>query len=252
MKKYVEYKIISGRTVEVVRRYMSVGKTATRRGIRVKGNTSRRKIDANERDAVKRLAREINCNFGGGDLWVTLRYDPAHLPESMEAAKADREKFLRTLRRKYKKATGIDLKYIIASSQKDSKTGGAVRLHHHLIVPAGAEELLKAIWPSADDVVIRHLDGRGDYTGVARYLVSNGDTGAEGGEKRYTCSKNLAKPVYTEPVEVKESDRVRIPRDCALKEKADMEDAEGRSSLYVRYTRAKNPDGHYVSMRRRC
>lgn len=247
----MEYKIISGRTVEVRRCWMAVKRTAARRGMRV-SKSGLRKISANEQEAVKRLAREINCNFSGGDLWVTLSYDNEHLPDSMESAKGEREKFLRTLRRKYKKATSTELRYIIATSGKDSKTGEPVRLHHHLLLPRDCEELIRGLWPSEDDVCVRHLDNRGDYTGVARYIVSNTDTGEDGGKKRYTCSKNLKKPVYTEPVEVREDERVRIPRDCSLKEKVDLVDEDtGRSSLYVRYTRAKNPDGHYVTLNRR-
>ena len=251
--KTVEYKIISGRTVEVRRCRMRIAKTATKRGIRVRGNTSRKKIEANERDAVKRLAREINANFEGGDLWVTLTYDRESLPEDMEAAKEQRKKFLKKLRTAYRRETGEELRYIIATSQKDSRTGETVRLHHHMLLPAAAEEIVRETWPCRDDVTIRHLDGRGDYTGVARYIVSNTTTGTEGGEKRWSSSRNLKKPIYTEPVEVREDERVRVPRDCSLKEMAEIINEEtGVRSLYVRYTRARKTDGHYVSLRRRC
>ena len=77
-----------------------------RRGIRVKGKTSLKKILANEREAVKNLARLINCNFGPGDMWLTLTYSDDRLPASIEDAAQDFAKTLRKLRAMVKKETG--------------------------------------------------------------------------------------------------------------------------------------------------
>ena len=91
MRQLMEYKIISGRTVEIRRVMMDVRRGYNqhqRRGVRVKGKTSLRKILANERESVKNLARILNCNFKAGDLWLTLTYPEEALPESKEAAEA--------------------------------------------------------------------------------------------------------------------------------------------------------------------
>ncbi|MFX7845333.1 hypothetical protein ABTK14_24050, partial [Acinetobacter baumannii] len=79
----MEYQIISGNVVEIrrcmlsSRQALAVGK---KRAPRTAGTSSKKKIDANEREAVKRLARIINCNFRPGDLWLTLKYSDDRLP----------------------------------------------------------------------------------------------------------------------------------------------------------------------------
>ena len=65
---------ISGNVIEKSKFW--VGAAARPRGKRT-APTTRRKQDQNDRDAVKRLARSINCNFGYKDLLVTLEYDAA-------------------------------------------------------------------------------------------------------------------------------------------------------------------------------
>ena len=235
----MEYKIISGRTVEIRRVWMSVrGKDdpTRRRGMRVKGKTSLRKILANEREAVKALARLINCNFGPGDVWLTLTYAEDRLPASMEEAEADFARFLRKLRALCRKETGRNPIYISSPSEIDPRTGEKVRLHYHVVMPAVAYESVIKLWPM-EDVTYRRLDGRGDYTGIARYICSNAVRAP--GKKRWSCSRGLKKPVYTEPVPVRQNERLYIPRSASLKEKSDMVDTEtGMASVYVRYTRA--------------
>ena len=236
----MEYKIISGRTVEIRRVMMSVRRgddQPHRRGLRVRGKTSLRKILANEQEAVKNLARLINCNFAQGDMWLTLTYSPDRLPESMEAAEKDFARFLRKLRSIVRKETGKNPAYIASPSETDPKTGEKVRLHYHVVMPAVAYESVIKLWPQ-EDVTYRRLDGRGDYTGIARYICSNAVRAP--GKKRWSSSRGLKQPVYTEPVPVRSGERVIIPRNASLKEKSDMVDAEtGMQSLYVRYTRAR-------------
>lgn len=244
----MEYKIISGRTVEIRRSMMEKGRsTVKRRGLRVKGQTSLRKILANEREAVKNLARVINCNFGQGDIWVTLGYDQKHLPADKEAAKADMQKFMRKLKAQYKKQTGKDLRYIYTTSEKKSYSEEAARLHHHVVMDEVARELIYTLWPCKQDVTVRYLDGRGDYTGIAKYMIDN--AGRAEGKRRYASSKGLRKPVYTEPVPVKAKEKVRIPRDCSLKANEQFQDSEtGMYSLYVRFTKAVEPEGKYINL----
>ena len=237
----MEYKIISGRTVEIRRVMMDVRRMdgqARRRGTRVKGKTSLRKILANEREAVKNLARLINANFTQGDMWLTLTYPESALPGSPEEADKQFAAVLRKLRALCRKETGKNPVYITSPPcDADPKTGEARRLHFHVLMPAVAYEQIVKLWP-AEDVTYRRLDGRGDYTGIAKYICSQ--SVHRPGKKRWRCSRGLKKPVYTEPVPVRAGERVYIPRNASLKEKADMVDAEtGMSSVYVRYTRAR-------------
>ena len=251
MRKLMEYKIISGRTVEIRRVLMSVRRQDTlpkRRGLRVRGKTSLKKILANEREAVKNLARLINCNFKQGDMWITLTYSDDRLPESIEDAAQDFAKTLRKLRAMVKKETGKNPIYIASPSQIDPKTGETVRLHYHVLMPAIAYEQIIKLWPQ-EDVTYRRLDGRGDYTGIARYICSNAVR--EPGKKRWSSSRGLKQPIYTEPVPVRSGERVYIPKNVSLKEKTELMDQEtGMQSLYVRYTKLrKDKDGSRVSAR---
>ena len=238
----MEYKIISGRTTEIRRTMMPFREKGqkVRRGTRVKGKTSLRKILANEREAVKNLARILNCNFGPGDCWITLTYPENILPASREEAKKDLEKFLRKCRDAYRKATGEALRYVVSVSDRDGKTGEIEkRLHLHIVMDAVAYEIITALWP-AEDVTYRRLDGRGDYIGIARYMVSN--AGPADGKKRWSTSKGLRKPIITEPVPVEAKERIRIPRDVSLKEREEYRDDEtGMFSAYVRFTRLRDP-----------
>lgn len=255
MRRLMEYKIISGRTTEIRRTMMPFREKGqkVRRGTRVKGKTSLRKILANEREAVKNLARILNCNFGPGDCWITLTYPENTLPGSRDEAKKDLEKFLRKCRDAFRKATGKGLRYVVSVSDRDGKTGEiGKRLHLHIVMDAVAYEIVTALWP-AEDVTYRRLDGRGDYTGIARYMVTN--AGPADGKKRWSTSKGLRKPIITEPVPVEAKERIRIPRDVSLKEREEYRDEEtGMFSAYVRYTapgkmQRNAKDGSRVSAR---
>ena len=238
----MEYKIISGRTVEIRRTMMPFREKEqkVRRGTKVRGS-SLKKILANEREAVKNLARTLNANFRQGDCWVTLTYPEGSLPVSREEAQTELEKLLRKLRAAYRKATGKALKYAVSIATRDGKTGlQEKRIHLHIVTNAMAYEKFTELWPAAD-VTYRRLDGRGDYTGIARYMVTN--AGPVNGKKRWSTSKNLAKPIFTEPVPVEARERIRIPRNVSMKEKEEFRDEEtGMYSAYVRYTRPRKPE----------
>ena len=251
MRRLMEYKIISGRTVEIRRTMLPFREKGqkVRRGKKV-GKTSLRKILANEREAVKNLARTLNCNFRQGDCWITLTYPENALPASREEAKAELEKLMRKFREAYRKRTGKKIfRYAVSIGDRDGKTGlQEKRLHIHIVMPAVEYELVTALWP-AEDVTYRRLDGRGDYTGIARYMVTN--AGPADGKKRWSTSKGMLKPAYTEPVPVERREKIRIPRDVSLKANEEFMDEEtGMFSAYVRYTMPRNAKvGSRVSAR---
>lgn len=231
----VEYRIISGRTVEVQQRYMSIrgAKEKRRRAPRVAGRTSERKIKANVEQSAKRLARIINSNFGAGDLWLTLKYSDERLPESYEAAVESFAKFLRKLRALHKKQTGKALRYVLTTSDTSSKDGSTVRLHHHLVMDRIAYELLCELWPK-DEITYRIIDGRGNYKGIAEYMVKNARK-TKGADK-WSTSKGLKKPIVTEPEIIREIGDIEVPRDADIREIKDHIDEEtGFKSAYMCY-----------------
>ena len=68
-----------GRVIEKSKFWAPAGTRV--RGGRVKGNTSAAKHDQNARQAVRMVARILNCNFCHGDLYVTAKFDDDHLAE---------------------------------------------------------------------------------------------------------------------------------------------------------------------------
>ena len=182
----MEYKIISGRTEEIRRVWMPTtrGGQRIRRGTRAK-KSSIRKILRNEINAVKSLARTLNCNFGTGDVWLTLSFGEGEI--SWEDAQAVFDRFLRKLRALYRKERGENLKYVYSHGRKNAI--GNARPHFHIVLSAIDYELICALWPE-QGVTYRRLDGSGDYTGVARYMISNAK--GEEGKKTFHPSRGQA------------------------------------------------------------
>ncbi len=245
MRRLMEYKIIAGKTVEIRRAWIDMGaryQPPKRRGLRVKGKTSLKKLQANEQEAIRQLARLINCNFGQGDMWITLRYDdetlaamPADQEERQEAGKAFLRRFLRKYGDRCRKE-GRKLRYISTTSVKAASSQEPARLHHHIIMERMDYERLCELWPcGAAYISYRIMDGRGDYTGIARYMCAN--AGEPRGKKRWSCSQGLNKPVYTEPVPVHDLD-IKVPRNGWVEENWVQYSAEsGTGSAYLRYVR---------------
>lgn len=213
-----------------------------RRGVKARGKTTKKKLEANEREAVKELARLINCNFGAGDLWVTVGYDDATLGSMSadpEERKAQGKDFLRRFLLKcgYRcKKEGRKLRYIACTSVKAAGSDAPARLHHHIIMDRLDYEKLCELWPCGREYIsYRVIDGRGDYTGIARYMCAN--AGEAGGKKRWSCSQGLKRPVYTEPVPVKDL-AIKAPRNGRIEENVILYDREGGTgSAYMRYVR---------------
>ena len=165
---------ISGAVTEYSKFYVPEG---TRPRSSRRGKSSPRKQDQNDRDAAKRLARILNCNFRAGDALVTLTY-------AAETERAEGEKrlkhFLRRLKRQAEKA-GLAFRWVLVSSEQTDE-GEQARLHHHLVLSGDllrfdgqerrwyigkqpAEQAWGLGW--AD---VRTLRDQKDYTPVAVYL----------------------------------------------------------------------------------
>ena len=229
----MEYKIIAGPVEEIRRAMMPTNREGrrARRGAKAK-KSSIKKILRNEINAVKSLARLLNCNFACGDLWVTLTF-AGEEEISWETAQTLFGRFLRRLRESYRKKTGSNLRYVYAEGRKSGELDA--RPHYHIVLPAMDYEMLCALWPQ-EAITYRRLDGRGDYTGVARYMISNAR--GEEGKKKYHPSRGLKKPVYTEPVPVYAGSKIRLPKNVSIREQTEVRDDEsGFYSAYVRYVR---------------
>lgn len=130
MRTKVKYYIVSGRTVETVISRIDINARYQKpRRKRIAGKSTEKKIKANEIAQQRSLARTINCNFGTGDMWTSLKFDDIRLPSSRDEAEKIAEKIIKKLRARFKAKHGYNPKYIYTVSDVDARTGKPTRLH---------------------------------------------------------------------------------------------------------------------------
>lgn len=189
---YIKKTVKAGRTMEVYKyhsyRYQS--KSAARG--RMFARTAEPQRKQNRKNAENRLRWKINANFKEGDYFITLTYKRELRPGTLKEAKAELGRFLRKVRREYRKH-GKELRFISVS--ESGKNGG---IHHHLIVNGDIEanEIVR-LWGFGHPAV-KFLDGSGDYSRLAGYLVK--ETAGTNEAIGYSCSRNLILPEITTEV----------------------------------------------------
>lgn len=175
------------------------GDTPAERAAKRRASTAARQ-KLNFRAAWQRLELLLAANFSPSDCWATLTYDDEHLPADRAAAKKEINKFLRRLRDQYRRR-GWKLKYIYNTESVPNAPGGARRLHHHIVLSPYNAELIKSLWHGGQAHTETLLDGDFDsYEPRARYMVKERHPetqGLEKGERAWTPSRNLAKPIPT-------------------------------------------------------
>lgn len=235
MKQPMEYKIISGRVTEVRRVYLPVrkaGEPAPKRAPRVAGSSSERKIRENEKNSVLNAARVINATFSKGDVFVTGKYDDEHLPTDYEAAERDVNKVLRELRRRFKATYGRNPRVFRVTANWSPKRNAPARLHQHLIMERDAEPIFREIWQGGG-YSMEELDNRGDHSDLAAYLVAN--VHGRPGKKKWHVSRNVSRPIYTEPEPVDDVEDIRPEKNSVIKEHIANCDEDGHvTSTYIR------------------
>ncbi len=149
----------------------------------------------NQRHTEGKLRRLLHTNFTETDQFVTLTFDDAHLPASVEAAQRLLQNFLRRAKRRFAK-TGMEPKYIyiLEYGQKQH------RLHAHLVISGGlSREELRQIWGMGEvsaDALRFDTDG---LAALAKYLTKgSGDAQDRPTWKRWSGSRNLEKPEVVE------------------------------------------------------
>lgn len=223
----------------------------TRRNRR-KEESSIKKQEQNEYSTKKRLARLINANFTHGDILLGLDYSDASykklkrsarkaapdydsLPEEdqlrciREAAAQEMVNYLRRVKRALEKEGRADeLKYIAITSDMDGDTKETVRVHHHLIVPASCEHIIRMKWGHGG-TYCKPLSKQEDYMPIAEYLIAQvrGTLNA----KKFVSSRNLIRPQPKDRVAVSDAE-IRVPRNCKLIHRAEYKRG---APQYIRY-----------------
>lgn len=223
----------------------------TRRNRR-KEESSIKKQEQNEYSAKKRLARLINANFTHGDILLGLDYSDASykklersarkaapdydsLPEDdqlrciREAAAQEMVNYLRRVKRALEKEGRADeLKYVAITSDMDGDTKETVRVHHHLIVPASCEHIIRMKWGHGG-TYCKPLSKQEDYMPIAEYLIAQvrGTLNA----KKFVSSRNLIRPQPKDRIAVSDAE-IRVPRNCKLIQRAEYKRG---APQYIRY-----------------
>lgn len=183
----------------------------------------------NDRNAVRKLVRLVSCNFGRGDLMVTLTYGDERIPGFREVQR-DVRNFIRRLKDRRIREGLDELKYIYsiegfrgeeaeaseapalpgvleaAPEVIERKGGVSPRPHVHMILSGGLErEAIEGLWGKGWANCRQLQPDR--YTGleaISRYMVKSwrrerGEGASPEGYpgKRWYGSRNLKKPTVT-------------------------------------------------------
>jgi len=189
-----------------------------------KGKSSAKQKNLNDRRSKRRFVQIANTNFGEGDLHISATYNEKHLPKTLEEAERNVHNYLDRVKRKMKKDTGQDLKFMLVTeytpededgTQPDSdwavdKRTKVVRIHHHIILNKGLSrddlELMwsrtRINWKKAEDREYRDSVDSLGFVNCDR--LQPNENGIEGlvnyinkrkkGCKKWSTSMNLKKP----------------------------------------------------------
>lgn len=182
------------------------------------------KLEKNEKQSEKNLARILNTNFGlQGGVLVGLDYsDEAYgklfggcksREEINEAAKHQASLCLRRVQREAKKK-GIEVKAVVVTADLDGEKQEEVRVHHHIVVNKEAAELFGEKWKHGESVDYEYLySDQKDRTPLAHYLMEQ--VSHVPGAKAYITTRNLEKAKCVDRI-AKGGSEIALPRNCEL------------------------------------
>ena len=80
--------------------------------------------------------------------------------------------------------------------------------------------------PGIGTIITKDLNDEGDYSRLAEYMVKNAHVQAE--KNRWSCSRGMARPIYTEPVEVADVEDMQPDYGAVVKDVIETQDEDGR------------------------
>ena len=225
-----------------------------------------RKQEQNEYSATKQMARLINANFGPGDLLLGLDYsedgmgrllawiesqgwdmEKADETERMEYMRQAAEREMRLALRRVKRELGKQgaaLRYIAITSDMDGDTGEAVRIHHHLIVPAETREAFVAKWKELGGVNWSPMSQQEDYTPIAEYFMRQVRRVPDA--KKYVSSRNLIRPQPKDRVVLTDAE-LRVPQGGKLLHRNEFKPGRPQYIRYVLPESRRKPPGDGIN-----
>jgi hypothetical protein len=220
-----------------------------------------RKQEQNEYSALKAMARLANANFHQDDLILGMDYSEEGLqkitawarqqhPEYdtlseeeqrdliLEAAWHEAELCLRRVARAMKKE-GDELRYILVTSDTDGETGEQVRVHHHLFVEAGTQELFVKKWEKLGKVDWKRISKQADYTPIAEYFLKQVRRIPDA--KKFRGSRNLIRPQPKDRVAITDAE-LRVPKGGKLLFRQEYRNATAGVAYQPQYIRYIIPE----------
>ena len=201
---YIMEIIKAGDTIEISKYYSSRFQKQCKKRSEKVSLTKEEQIKVNERASVKNLRRIINSNFRQGDSHTVLTYRKNERPANNEAMREDINKFMRELRKIYKKY-GEVLKYISVM-----EVGSKGARHHHIVMNMPDSVPVKEItsaWTKGR-VHMNLLDNYPNYSQLAEYLIKQSSHYFRMPDamqkKRWCSSKNLKKPIVLVKKKIKD------------------------------------------------
>lgn len=182
------------------------------------------RLEKNEKQSEKNLARILNTNFGKqGGVLVGLDYSDSSYKKIFSDCKDEKDIIdvakhqvslcLRRVQREAKKK-GIEVKAVVVTADLDGDTKEAVRVHHHIVVNKEAAELFGEKWKFGASVDYEYLySDQKDRTALAHYLISQ--ISHIPGEKAYITTRNLEKAKCVDRI-AKNGAEITLPRKSEL------------------------------------
>lgn len=163
----------------------------------------------NQYNRVKLARRKLRANFDVNDYFTDLTYRREERPADMEAAKEDFKKFIREVRKQYKKR-GYELKWM-----RNIEVGTKNGWHIHLIINRipDTDIILASVWKRGK-VINELMYEKGEFAKLAEYITKTPKTDPRLRESHYSTSRNLPVPEPEKKVYLKWETwhNVRVPK----------------------------------------
>lgn len=161
---------------------------------RAKHREAQKKVD--RRNAVKKLRRLINANFGAGDILITNTYTPGLDPRDDAEAQKQITNYIRRIKRLRARKGLPEMKYVYVTEVTHGERG--TRYHHHMIMTGGiTREETESLWKMGYSNSRTARPDRDWLSGFAHYITKNKETQEKALQRGWCCSKNLYRPEAT-------------------------------------------------------
>lgn len=145
--------------------------------------------EVNRRNAVRRMERLVQCNFGRDAIIVTCTYEGVSPTE--ERAEHQLDLYLARLRRAARKR-GNDLKYVSVTER--ASTG---RIHHHMILQGIDRETAEGKWREGFCNARKYQQRAEQFIGIVRYMLKYRSTQDQLVSRRIRTSQGMVQPRET-------------------------------------------------------